>query len=503
MPADIRRVQPPLKYIPPRFNRWVFEFAKLFIPLVLRVRLRPWLPAGISRVEVENIETLVKLYSQFQAGKIRLIIAFRHPEVDDPLCMARLISQLPKAGRKMGIKLKHPVHSHFMYDRGMTLWAGKWLGWLFARLGGVPVRRGRKIDKKPIQTVRELLLNGQFPFAIAPEGATNGHSGIVSPLEPGVSQLAVWCVEDLHKANRPEEVLIVPVTVQYEYPEPPWQKLDWLLSKLEHDTGLAVDSENPATSNLSNSFTNKLTKEKIYYERIIRLAQQLVVKMEEFYTRFYHCSFSEISSFPEISSFSEISVNNLENSEINPEINPEILIQRIERLLDKALEVAEVYFGLSKEGTKIDRCRRLEEAAWNYIYRDDIANIQELSPLDQGLADWVASEADLRLRHMRLVESFVAVTSTYLRENPCVERFAEMSLLMFDVVARLQDRNSLPGRPQLGLRQANITVGQPISVTNICQDKLGDRALLRKVPSEITMILSRAMQQLIRENLRE
>lgn len=470
MPADIRHVQPPLKYIPPRFNRVIFELAKLFIPLLLRVRLRPWLPAGISRVEIQQMETLVQLYRQFQAGKIRLLIAFRHPEVDDPLCMAHLITQIPRTARKMGIKLKNPVHSHFMYDRGMTLWAGKWLGWLFAGLGGVPVRRGRKIDKKPIQTVRQLLLDGQFPFAIAPEGATNGHSGIVSPLEPGVSQLAVWCVEDLHKANRPEMVLIVPITVQYHYPQPPWQKLDWLLSKLERDTGLS-----PQVVDLANH--GEL--EPIFFARIMRLAEQLVGKMEGFYRQFYHCEFPEII----LPNGSDI----------------DILMERIQRLLDQALRVAEVYFGVVSQGSKIDRCRRLEEAGWSYIYRDDIEDIHNLSALDRGLADWVASEADLRLRHMRLVESFVAVTSNYLQEKPCVERFAEMSLLMFDLVSRLQDRNALPGRPRLGWRQATIKIGEPISVTEICAGHLNNRQALRQIPAEVTNILFAQMQQLVAE----
>jgi len=36
---------------------------------------------------------------------------------------------------------------------------------------------------------RDLFANGKLPMTVAPEGATNGHSEIVSPLERGVAQL--------------------------------------------------------------------------------------------------------------------------------------------------------------------------------------------------------------------------------------------------------------------------------------------------------------------------
>jgi len=49
---------------------------------------------------------------------------------------------------------------------------------------------------------------------------------------------------------------------------------------------------------------------------------------------------------------------------------------------------------------------------------------------------------------MRLVESFVAVTGTYVLE-PTFERFAETALLMFDMLARIKG-DKLPHRPRLG-----------------------------------------------------
>ncbi|MBE8968263.1 1-acyl-sn-glycerol-3-phosphate acyltransferase [Nostocales cyanobacterium LEGE 12452] len=468
MPRSIQSTQPPLKFIPQRLNPLVLQIVRWLLPIALRFRTRPWLPAGIVKIEAKNVEVLAELYQQFQSGKIRFLLAFRHPEVEDPLCMLYLLSRIvPQVARQKGITLKSLVHSYFLYDRGMTVWAGKWLGWLFSLLGGVPVRRGRRLDRQAIQNARELFANGELPIAVAPEGGTNGHSGIVSPLEPGVAQMGFWCVEDLQKANRSETVIVVPIAIQYRYVEPPWSKLDWLLSKLEVDSGLKVleiDSDN---------------SEEIYYQRLCRLAEYLITEMEEFYRRFYHQDIPKTILTDESASANQV------------------LIARLHRLLDKALQVTEQYFGVQGQGNFIDRCRRLEEAGWSYIYRDDLPDINALAPFKRGLADWIAEEADLRMRHMRIVESFVAVTANYIQEQPTAERFAETVLLVFDMLSRIQD-TTLPGRPRLGLRQAEITVGEPISVTErftICQ---GDRQASKQAVSDLTKDLQIALEKMIR-----
>ncbi|HEY9801696.1 MAG TPA: 1-acyl-sn-glycerol-3-phosphate acyltransferase [Leptolyngbyaceae cyanobacterium] len=440
-----------------------------FLPLVLRFRTRPWLPAGIVDIEGENAEVLAQLYQQFQAGKIRFLLAFRHPEVEDPLCMLYFISRIvPQVARQKGIELQYPVHSHFVYDRGMTIWAGNWLGWLFSQLGGVPIRRGRRLDRQAIQTARDLFANAQFPIAVAPEGGNNGHSGIVSPLEPGVAQLGFWCVEDLHKANRTEAVVIVPVSIQYRYVTPPWSKLAGLLSKLEADSGLPVQSIAESAK----------YEPEIYYQRICRLGEYLITEMEDFYRRFYH------QDIPTTIATEETATPN------------EALIARLHRLLDKALQVSEQYFGIPSQGNFIDRCRRLEEASWNWIYRDDLPDIDTLPPFRRALADWVAQEADLRVQHMRLVESFVAVNATYIQEKHSADRFAETALLMFDMLARIQE-STLPGRPRLGLRQALIKVGTPISVTERWEQVQNNRQAAKKAVGILTQDLQLALEGLI------
>ncbi|HBB35920.1 MAG TPA: glycerol acyltransferase [Cyanobacteria bacterium UBA8803] len=472
MPHPIHHAQPPLEFIPPHFNPLVYYSARAVLPLLLRLRIRPWLPAGIAQVETVNVEVLAHLYQQFQMGKIRFLIAFRHPEVDDPLCMMYLFSRaVPEVARQQGMALQYPIHTHFIYDRGMTIWAGDWLGWFFSRLGGLPIHRGKRLDLVGLRTARDLFAHGKLPITVAPEGATNGHSETVSPLEPGVAQLAFWCVEDLVKANRSEEVLIVPVGIQYHYINPPWAKLDWLLSKLEADSGLPVSPMGQFTP---------LDREKLFYERLLSLGEHILLEMEQFYSRFYHQSLPTPAANP-----------------IYPSGSPnQVLTDRLQALLDLALQAAEQYFGLQPEGTVIDRCRRLEEASWKDIYPQDLSNLQALSPLKQGLADWVAEEASLRILHMRLVESFVAVTGSYVLDKPSIERFAETSLILFDFMARIKGEKN-PRRPRLGWRRARLTVGEPISVRERWQVYQANRQGARLAVNELTRDLQTALEEMI------
>ncbi|MCX5968630.1 MAG: hypothetical protein NTV57_13515 [Cyanobacteria bacterium] len=99
------------------------------LPLLLRLRIFAWLPAAITRIDVEGDDTLARCWHRFGSGQARLILAFRHVEVDDPLLGLHLFSRvLPRRAAKLGLKLPVPFHPQFLFDRGMPLWGGRLLG---------------------------------------------------------------------------------------------------------------------------------------------------------------------------------------------------------------------------------------------------------------------------------------------------------------------------------------------------------------------------------------
>ncbi|PSB23584.1 glycerol acyltransferase [Stenomitos frigidus] len=473
MPRLIRQVQPPLEFIPPKLNLTVVKVLQWLLPLIMRSR------TPLRQVEAHNVEVLVDLYRQFQAGKIRLLLAFRHPSVNDPFALATLLTNIvPNVARQQGITLRRPIHAHFMYDRGIPLWAGARMGWLYSRLGGTPIHRG-KVDRVGLRSARDLFANGSLPLAAAPEGATNGHTEIVSPLEPGLSQLAFWCAEDLEKANRSETVLIVPIGIQYRYITPPWHAIDQLLTELEKDAGLTVNPSHAAVTG-----EDGINKD-VLYGRLYRLGENLLSVMEAFYSRFYHQDLAITKDYSTPAS--------------DPAATPShaAFATRLNALMDAALKVAEQYFNLQPKGSVIDRCRRLEQAGWDYIYREDLKAIDQVSPLEHGLADRIAEEADLRIWHMRVVESFVAVTGKYVLEKPTVERFAETTLLMWGMVTRIKGGNSFD-RPKLGKLKAILTIGQPLSVSDRWDDYKSSRRNAKQAVATLTQDLQTALEQMAR-----
>ncbi|RUS93341.1 glycerol acyltransferase [Trichormus variabilis SAG 1403-4b] len=454
------QAQPPLEFIPPALNPLLLRFVHLFLPDWIRWK------TPISQIEAENVEVLLDLYQQFQEGKIRFMLAFRHPKTEDPLCLAYLFSQLvPKVARQRGVQLQHPIHAHFIYDRGIPLWAGKHIGWLASHLGGTPIQRG-KADWTGLRSARDLYINGKFPMAAAPEGATNGLSEIVSPLEPGIAQMGFWCAEDLQKAGRNEEVLILPIGIKYSYVNEPWDNIANLLTELEAVSGLSVKSAN------STSFD-------VLYPRLLTLSEHLLSMMEQFYTRFYH------QTLPD---------EKITNGEIKD--RNEALAYRLQAVMNISLFIAEQYFDLPSRGNWTDRCRRVEQAGWNYIFREDFKDIKSLSPIEKSLGDRIAEEAYFRMWHMRLVESFVAVSGIYIREKPTVERFAETTLILWNMVNKIKGNNPLT-RPQLGKQQVKITVGEPISVSERYSGYKSSRVAARQAVSELTSDLQQVLEGLV------
>lgn len=483
MSHPIVHVQPPLKFIPPELNPLVLRGAQMILPAWLRSQ------TSITDIKADNVETLVDMYRQFQESKIRFLIAFRHPSADDPLCLLYLLSHLvPRVARQQKISLKHPTHVHFIYDRGIPLWAGSFITWLYPRLGGTPILRG-KVDRMGLRSVRDLFANGSLPMAAAPEGATNGHNEIVSPLEPGIAQMGFWCVEDLLKAGRDEQVFILPLGIQYRYVEAPWKPLQKLLRELETACGLPANQDSEEEGEPSEEAKKSL------YKRLYRLGEHLLTLMEAFYTRFYHQPLPTIASKKEFYAENATEDNSLQAELPLPTSNAEFA-SRLHALLDTGLRVAEQYFNVPPKGSLIDRCRRLEQAGWDYIYREDLKNIEAISPLERGLADRIAEEASLRMWHMRLVESFVAVTGAYVWEKPTAERFAETSLLMWDVMARIKGGNPFR-RPNLGKQWVQMTVGEPISVSDRWETYHASRRGAKQSVADLTQDLQVALQSMI------
>jgi 1-acyl-sn-glycerol-3-phosphate acyltransferase len=463
--SQITKAQPQRAFLPPKFNLWVLRLVSWVLPYWLKHNLH------ITNINVTDIDRLVEVYKQSQMGRWRLILAFRHPSSDDAFCLGYLFTKmLPAAAHQHRISLKSPVFAHFLYERGVPLWAGKIVNWLYPRLGGIPIHRG-KADRLGLKLARDLLVNGQMPIAMAPEGAANGHSELVSPLQSGAAQIGFWAMEDLVRAGRTEDVLIVPIGIQYYYVNEQWDKLEQLLHHLEQECGLEVARHD---SIVAIGQSDRRPMQKLIYDRFYRVSQHLLYQMENFYAQFYHYQIPERPPLEQSISRTEIA-------------------QRLQHILDFALQVSESYFNLQSLGTTVDRYRRIEQAGWDWIYREELTPPNQLPLVSRKLADRIATEADLRMWHIRIVESFVAVTDSYVKDRPTFARFAEISLLLWDLVAQI-DGDKRPKRPTLGKRRVQMTICNPIPLSDYWDRYQSGRRQAKQATADLTQELQTVME---------
>ena len=445
-------VQPPLEFVPPQFDPIVFPVLKYMGPLWMRLN------ASVSGATIENPEPLIDLFRAFYSKKARFIIAFRHPSTDDPPSIEHmLLNVLPRTAKNMGKHIPGEGHAHYIYERGILLWGGPGARWLFPRMGSVPIKRGT-IDRTALKVVRDLLSNGPFPLAMAPEGTVNGYGEIVNPLEPGVAQMGFWCVDDLQKADREEEVFIVPVGLRYTFNRSPWEKIHQLLCGLETDCGLEVNRQLPADEDKQLGLW--------FRDRLLKLGAYLLPKAEEFYIRFYGQELSQ------------------EGTDLRA---------RLQALLAASLSVPEGAFGLPAKGSLIERRHKIEQTAWDRIFRTDIEDIAQLSMVEKAFANQVAKEASALLWHMRIVENFVALRNDYVAEKPTPERVAETAVILWDLVARLRNQ-PVGSKPKLGQRTARFSIGEPISVTSHWDSYKANR---RRTIATVTDELQAALENML------
>jgi hypothetical protein len=336
------------------------------------------------------------------------------------------------------------------------------MGWLLSRLGGCSIQRS-KLDLPALRTARALLLAGPHPFAVAPEGATNGHNEAISPLEPGVAQLALWTADDLDRAGRPEATELLPIGLQYRFTKLVWPAIEALLSQLEADGGLPASSD------------HSLDPERLY-GRLYRLAELILSRMEGFYRDAYHLPLEKNTT-----RLPKTTTESLPEPlpEPLPDANDQLGV-RLNLLMEAVLALVEHSLGVKAHGGVGERCLRLEQAGWDRLYpapgnhseisnksavgnRDGVSSPTGASALDRGLADRWAEETERQLWHMRLVESFVAVSGRYVKDQPSQERFADTLLILWDTMARIKGTNPAR-RPRLGPRRALVRIGEPLAI---------------------------------------
>ncbi|NJO50448.1 MAG: 1-acyl-sn-glycerol-3-phosphate acyltransferase, partial [Leptolyngbyaceae cyanobacterium RM2_2_4] len=249
-----------------------------------------------------------------------------------------------------------------------------------------------------------------------------------------------------------------PIGIQYHYVHTPWRTLNALLSQMEAECGLS-DTQHWKSQ-------KPQSQEAELCQRLLHLMEHLLSLLEEFYNRFFHQPLSGIGSIDD----------------------------RLQTLVKAALSLAEQGFGLQAKGDLLERRHHIEQAGWNWTYRKDLPNPTHLLPVEYGLANYAVELSNLNMWHMHLAETLLAISTRYVQEKPNIERLSETTLLVWQAIAHLKGNHSTSKRPYLGRRQAHISIGNALSVSDRWDAYRTDR---RQAVTSLTQDLQQALENML------
>lgn len=413
MPKPILRGRPSPVPAEPRISEPLLGLFFAVSPAYLRFALR------FRSVSLLGADRAVEAFRDFQEGRTRLAVAFRHPYGDEPQLMAHALARsVPRAARKSGRPLPSRVHAHFVHGYEVPLWMGPFVRWLLPRSGAVPIHHV-KVDKAGMARIRDLFLNGKYPLALAPEGQVSYTSESVPRLERGAELLCRWCLADLAKAGRTEAVRVLPVSVHYRYGRGGKRALKRTLRLLEAACGLETCSEDSP------------------YQRLRRAAEAAVASAERFYAELDRPG--RAPAGPEAEGSGSLNA-------------------RFGAVVEAALRAGERILRLPSDGDAPRRFYRIRQVGWDRIYRNDL---DSLTPLDRALADRETAEAWYAMRHMELADLGSYLDFDALREDDPIERYIETADNYWDLTSRLRGGN-ISDRLNFAQKDAVIVFGRPL-----------------------------------------
>ena len=434
-------------------------------PLYVRHALR------IRSLSFAEGERFVEAVREFYDGVSRLIIAFRHAYGDEPEVLTYAMHRgLPREAKRSGKPLACRPHCTFLHGYEVPLWSGPLVRWLLPRIGAMPVYHVRA-DGSGLRKIRAAVLDGAHPLALAPEGQVSYRSESLPRLERGALQLGFWCAEELENAERPERVLILPVSVHSRFNESDIGALEVLAKDLESRAGL------PSPAGRTGPTVDPAARRRLLGLRLRHIDLALLGIAEGFYG--LRPARREAQSVQQ---------------DANSDVGPAFIAGRESRrlaILHEALRRGEAALGLRPVGDMINRVYAIRHEGWNRIFPEKDPG--SLPPLQRALADRRAGEAWYAMRHMELVDLGFYLDAAYLEDglhdggSPSIGRLAETAVNLADFASRLTG-GAFSDRPK------------PLDkrVVLVCEPPLEMRSRLAEYKSDRRGALARAEADLAR-----
>ena len=344
------RASPDIRIPEPRISKFVIFLCRLLGRGYLFIFF------GIARIICRGDRLLFEAFKRALAGESRCIIAFRHPNGGEPQLLSWFfLFKLKYLAARVGVKFARWPHAVFVYGYEVLRWGGWVARYIMPNVGAMPIHHS-KMDTKGMARIYRAIAEGPYPVALAPEGQVSYTTDAVPRLEQGVIRIGFNAVERLTAKGVDCPVEILPLSVHFRFGS--WGRftLELLLKKIEKTCGVS----------------GKGRKKIPMTERLRQCRDHVLVEIESR----YKISPGASASFDE----------------------------RIELVIDKALETGERMMGKKAEGDLFARMYRLRQLCWDRIFLPGVENFDGLTQIQQSTIDLQAGEAWYAGRHMELVD---------------------------------------------------------------------------------------------------
>ncbi len=439
-----------LRFLAPFYMRFVLKFN------------------GIS---IHRLDQILSAFRDFQEKRTRLILAFRHPYGEEPQLFSYVFDVLlAHKARQGGNPLPRRPHARFVHGYEVVFWGDALIRWVLPRIGAVPVYHV-KFDAAGLRAIRTILRDDACPLALAPEGQVSYRSETLPRLEQGSVRMGFWCAQDIEKAGRTERVIILPLSVHYQFDPHDANKLMEMIERNEAACGMSrLPSGSPAPA---------------LRERLAALETSILSITEAHYAKTYRYT-------PPISETKAPGMDGAAMRQI-----------RWNGLMDASLDLAEHALGIAgnpqKPEDRINRVYRIRQHGWDRVYPEEAGS--SACAFQKGLDDRRTGEAWYAMRHMEFVDLMYYLDSEYLEDKsgtgPSFNRLVETAYNLDDLISRLTGGN-FSNRSNVMRKKAIIIPGPGLDISARLADYQTD---WKEAVRTATAALAQSYLQCVKEYL--
>jgi hypothetical protein len=272
------------------------------------------------------------------------------------------------------------------------------------------------MDSRGMARIYRAITDGPYPVALAPEGQVSYTADCVPRLEPGVIRIGLHAAERLKEKGSDIPVEILPVSVYFRFGSWGRATIDMLLRKIEKAAGLS-----------------RRSGKRLPFTERVRLCREHILKANE---ARYLIKSDDSLSFEE----------------------------RLEKVINAALETAERMMGLESKGEFFSRIYRLRQLCWDRIILPDAENFDGLSRIERSTLDLRAGEAWHIGRHQELVDFCWYFRVPIPAEDAAIHKKVEYIQNLWDFANRTMG-GSYADRVSIFPRKVIIQAAPPINLS--------------------------------------